>query len=71
LNWCKPKIEKIEKNLLPIPNYGVSLAEKIIPAVDLSEAARRSILNVARMGRFSSDRTVREYAEGIWGIEVE
>jgi starch phosphorylase len=32
---------------------------------------RRSILNVARMGRFSSDRTVREYAEEIWGIEVD
>ena len=30
--------------------------------------ARRSILNVARMGRFSSDRSVTEYAEEIWGI---
>jgi starch phosphorylase len=30
---------------------------------------RRSILNVAHMGRFSSDRTTREYAEGIWGVK--
>ena len=29
---------------------------------------RKSILNVAGMGRFSSDRTTREYAEGIWGV---
>jgi len=29
---------------------------------------RRSILNVAHMGRFSSDRTTREYAEQIWGV---
>jgi starch phosphorylase len=27
-----------------------------------------SILNVAAMGRFSSDRVTREYAEEIWGV---
>ena len=30
---------------------------------------RKSIINVARSGRFSSDRTVREYASEIWRIE--
>jgi starch phosphorylase len=28
----------------------------------------KSILNVARMGKFSSDRTIREYAEEIWKV---
>ena len=32
--------------------------------------ARTAILNVARMGKFSSDRTVREYARDIWHIEA-
>jgi starch phosphorylase len=30
---------------------------------------RRAIVNVARAGKFSSDRTVREYARDIWNIE--
>ncbi len=32
---------------------------------------RSSIINVARMGFFSSDRTIREYAKDIWGIAPE
>jgi starch phosphorylase len=33
------------------------------------EWGRRAVLNVARIGRFSSDRTVREYAREIWGLD--
>ena len=28
---------------------------------------RKAVLNVARSGKFSSDRTITEYAESIWG----
>ncbi len=31
--------------------------------------ARMSALNIARIGRFSSDRTIQQYAEKIWHVE--
>jgi starch phosphorylase len=37
---------------------------------DQDEWARRSILNAAGMGKFSSDRTIAEYARDIWGVET-
>ena len=36
---------------------------------DQDEWSRRAILNVARMAKFSSDRTICEYAKNIWQVE--
>ncbi len=36
---------------------------------DVDEWSRKAILNVSRMGSFSSDRTIRQYAEEIWGVK--
>ena len=36
---------------------------------DKGRWAKMSILNSAASGRFSTDRTIREYNEGIWGME--
>jgi starch phosphorylase len=35
------------------------------------EWSRRAMLNVARMGKFSSDRTIMEYAGEIWKLAGE
>ena len=37
--------------------------------LDPEQWARRSILNTAHMGKFSSDRSVLEYARNIWHVE--
>ncbi|SPF40764.1 Glycogen phosphorylase [Candidatus Sulfopaludibacter sp. SbA4] len=52
-----------------LPSY---IAAKMQIATDYTNRAgwnRKAILNIARMGKFSSDRTVTEYANEIWGIQ--
>src|SRR6201991_1024034 len=44
---------------------GIDARWQVIPAW-----TRASILNVARMAWFSSDRTIREYAQEIWNVPV-
>ena len=47
----------------------IETQEKVDEAYrDRARWARMAILNTARVGKFSSDRTIREYAEEIWKL---
>lgn len=60
----------------PDPYYVLADFDAYVKAQEAVETAyrdrrgwnRRAAINIARSGVFSSDRTVREYASGIWGL---
>jgi len=55
--------------LADYPSY-IESQEKVSQAYrDQERWTRMSILNVARMGKFSSDRSIRDYCEKIWKVE--
>jgi len=55
-------------HLADLPAYVERQHDVDAAYLDRSSWLRRSLLNIARMGRFSSDRTIHEYARDIWGI---
>jgi starch phosphorylase len=55
--------------LADYPSYAESQRRVSAAWHDRERWARMSILNVARIGKFSSDRAIREYCEDIWKIQ--
>jgi glycogen phosphorylase len=55
-------------HLADMPDYVETQRAVDAAYVDRAAWTRKSLLNIARMGKFSSDRTIREYARDIWGI---
>jgi glycogen phosphorylase len=62
LNWDEYLV------LADYPSYMESQDQAGRVYRDRAQWTRRSILTVARMGYFSSDRAIREYAEKIWKV---
>jgi starch phosphorylase len=56
-------------HLADLPSYIDTQEEAGREFNNPSAWAHKAILNVARMGKFSSDRTIREYAKDIWGLK--
>jgi starch phosphorylase len=57
--------------MLDFESY-ISCQEKVGVAYQSPESwTKTAIINVARMGKFSSDRTIRQYAQEIWGVPVD
>jgi starch phosphorylase len=54
--------------LADFASYARARGEATRQYLDREGWARKSLLNVARTGRFSSDRTIREYAREIWSV---
>lgn len=64
-SWHKPDHYFL---LLDLPSYVDAKLRAIRDLQDEKAAARRSLMNIANAGKFSSDRTIRQYAEEIWHI---
>ncbi|HZO90970.1 MAG TPA: glycogen/starch/alpha-glucan phosphorylase [Chthonomonadaceae bacterium] len=56
-------------HLADMPSYSEAQARAGQAFTDPASWARKAILNVARTGKFSSDRTVAEYARDIWDVK--
>ncbi len=54
--------------LADLPAYAEAHAAAVQLFGDRHAWARTAILNIARIGYFSSDRTIREYARDIWSL---
>ena len=56
-------------HLADLPAYVDAQRDVDVAWRDRNAWLRKSLLNIARMGRFSSDRTIHEYARDVWGLE--
>ncbi len=69
--WPQPPGRKISKgdhylHLADLKSYGEAHARLGELYADKEAWTRKAVLNIAASGKFSSDRTIAEYAKSIW-----
>ncbi len=64
-SWHKPDQYYLLQDFLPYCDAKLRANRDF---ADRSAFARKCLLNIAHAGKFSSDRTVQEYAREIWGL---
>ncbi len=69
--WLYDQLSSVDKyyHLADLPAYLDAQLRVSREFCNRASWTRKAILNVARMGKFSSDRTIREYAKEIWHLE--
>jgi starch phosphorylase len=56
-------------HLADFADYAAQQQQASVDFCNRTEWSARALINVARSSRFSSDRTIREYARDIWGLK--
>ena len=71
--WFRDRLLSCDEpffHLADLPSYIQAHGRANLAYENASAWSRKAILGVARSGFFSSDRTIQQYAEEIWGLDM-
>ena len=72
-NWIVDKLLADNEQYLHLADFAEYIEVQKTVSLEYTDPVlwnKKAILNTARMGKFSTDRTMREYAEDIWNIKA-
>jgi len=72
-DWITDKLLSPNDSYFHLADFESYIAAQESVSIEFQDRlvwARKAILNVARIGKFSSDRTIQEYAKDIWDVKA-